>query len=138
MHSTQKLHKNCCPPESTGSNPKKFLFFHCPLDGVHTNMQGGFYFFIMGYTFGGSAPAYILAVYPCSDSPTIYSVLVGIALSLHFQTLILCPARVGSSGNPIICKSLIIGNSEQYFLWSIISRQRTGCQVTFCHCSPEE
>jgi hypothetical protein len=96
-------------------------------------MQGGFYFFIMGYTFGGSAPAYILAVYPCSDSPTIYSVLVGIALSLHFQTLILCPARVGSSGNPIICKSLIIGNSEQYFLWSIISRQRTGCQVTFCH-----
>jgi hypothetical protein len=40
----------------------------------------------MGYTFGGSAPAYILAVYPCSDSPTVYSVPVGVALSLpHFK-----------------------------------------------------
>jgi hypothetical protein len=67
----------------------------------------------MGYTFGGSAPAYILAVYPCSDSPTVYSVPVGVALSLPYLNL----RFIGTKGstampNPVIYLSHNTGKAK--------------------------
>lgn len=55
----------------------------CPLMFLKINFQN----LIIIHTCGGEAPAHILAVYSCLDSPTVYSVLVGVALSLHFQAL---------------------------------------------------
>ena len=89
----------------------------CPLMFLKINFQN----LIIIHTCGGEAPAHILAVYSCLDSPTVYSVLVGVALSLHFQALFLCLARVNSSGNLITLMPLNIRNSGQYFLYKFYS-----------------
>ena len=84
-----------------GGIKKEDRRYACPLMFLKINFQN----LIIIHTCDGEAPAHILAVYSCLDSPTVYSVLVGVALSLHFQALFLCLARVNSSGNLITCNA---------------------------------